>query len=111
MTLLAGYFTPTTVLLAENAALRLLLSVAFVGLPIFFASMLFAALFAERRSAGVAFGWKLLGAVAGGLLEFSAMALGIKAMHLLALVAYLCVGMALARRTAREGLARAAPAA
>ncbi|HUJ28588.1 MAG TPA: hypothetical protein VLW85_21345 [Myxococcales bacterium] len=107
--LIVGYLTPTSLLLARSLPLRLLLSVGFVGLPVFFASMLFSALYATRAHAGVAFGWNLLGAVAGGLLEFSAMALGIKAMHLLALVAYLCTGLLRARRS--EVLARAAPSA
>jgi SAM-dependent methyltransferase len=91
--LLAGWLVPTGMLLTPSPALRVLLSLAFVGPPVFFAATLFAALFQERGSAGAAFGWNLLGAVAGGLLEFTSMALGIKAMYLLALAAYLGVGM------------------
>jgi hypothetical protein len=108
--LVVDYLIPTSSMLSSSVPARLALSILFVGGPVFFASMLFAALFGERRSAGAAFGWNLLGAVAGGMLEFSAMALGIKAMHLLALLAYLGVG-ALRLRATRATVARAAPAA
>jgi hypothetical protein len=36
-----------------------------------------------------AFGWNLLGAMAGGLLETTSMAFGLKALALVALLAYL----------------------
>jgi hypothetical protein len=96
----AGYLLPTAWLLTPSVPLRLLRSIAFVGPPMFFAATLFAALFQQRRSVSIAFGWNLLGAVAGGLLEFVSMALGIKALHLLALAAYLGVGMLHARAAA-----------
>jgi hypothetical protein len=37
----------------------------------------------------VAFGWNLLGAVTGGLLEFSSMIIGLKSLSLVAMLAYL----------------------
>jgi hypothetical protein len=95
--LVVGYALPTSWLLTPSIPLRLLSSVGFVGAPMFFAATLFATLFQQRASVGVAFGWNLLGAVAGGLLEFVSMALGIKVLHLLALAAYLAVGMLRAR--------------
>jgi hypothetical protein len=63
--------------------------VVFIGLPVLFASLCFALLFKQRAHPDAAFGWNMLGAVAGGLLEFSSMALGLKAMTLLAVLAYL----------------------
>jgi hypothetical protein len=60
-----------------------------VGTPVFFASVCFATLFGKRAEAGTAFGWNLLGAVAGGLLEFISMFTGLKDILLLALAAYL----------------------
>jgi predicted membrane-bound spermidine synthase len=106
--LLVSYLVPTAALLTPSPWPRLLLSVAFVGPPVFFAATLFAAIFQERESAGVAFGWNLLGAVAGGLLEFTSMAVGIKAMHLLALAAYLCAGL-VRSRTASSRLPATSP--
>ena len=92
-TLIAGYLVPTSALLTPLPLVRLALSLLFVGPPVFFAATLFAAVFQERRSAGAAFGWNLLGAVAGGLLEFVSMSVGIKALHLIALAAYLAVAL------------------
>jgi hypothetical protein len=89
LSLLVCYAFPTGLLLNINTATRLGLSLCFVGAPVFFASLCFAALFGKRAEAGVAFGWNLLGAVAGGLLEFISMFTGLKDLLLLALVAYL----------------------
>jgi len=101
--LLAGYAVPTGALATSSIAMRLALSVLFVGAPIFFAATLFASAFAERAEADLAFGWNLLGAVAGGLLEFLTMLVGIKALHLLALALYLGLGLLHSRSRARRG--------
>lgn len=66
-----------------------MLSVLMVGGLIFFASVCFALRFQGRPAADIAFGWNLLGAVAGGLLEFFSMSLGLKALTLIAIFAYL----------------------
>ena len=87
--LLVLFALPTQVLLLADPWTRLLLSVAVVGAPMFFAACAFASLFRERASASTAFGWNLLGAVAGGLLEMTSMELGLKALLLVALGAYL----------------------
>ena len=87
--LCATYIVPTEALVGRSTAVRLLLSVLMVGGPIFFASVCFALRFRVRPAADIAFGWNLLGAVAGGLLEFFSMSLGLKALTLIAIVAYL----------------------
>jgi hypothetical protein len=89
LTLFATYLVPTEALVGRSTAVRLLLSVLMVGGPIFFASVCFALRFRERPAADIAFGWNLLGAVAGGLLEFFSMSLGLKALTLIAILAYL----------------------
>ena len=89
LALLATYLVPTEALVGRSTAVRLLLSVLMVGGPIFFASVCFALRFRERPAADIAFGWNLLGAVVGGLLEFFSMSLGLKALTLMAIVAYL----------------------
>lgn len=91
--LLASYFFPTDALLTASNSAKLALSMLFVGGPIFFASACFAELFKERAAAGAAFGWNLLGAVAGGLAEFLSMSLGLKALLLVALLAYLTAAL------------------
>jgi hypothetical protein len=62
---------------------------AYVGTPVFFASACFALRFRTRAAVDLAFGWNVLGAVAGGLIEFFSMSYGLRAMALLAVVAYL----------------------
>lgn len=109
VSLVAAYFVPAHALLRMNEFVRLLLSIAFVGTPIFFAAACFALLFRDRPEANTAFGWNLLGAVAGGLIEFASMITGIRALYLLVLVAYL--GVVLLRLHAREKLRLNAPAA
>lgn len=88
-TLLLTYLVPTQWLLWQDIGTRLALSILFVGLPIFFASICFAIRFRNRNAQEVAFGWNLLGAVVGGLLEYLSMALGFRALTLVAMVAYL----------------------
>jgi hypothetical protein len=83
------FLVPVDALLADSAVLRLLLSALYVGFPIFFAAACFAERFKLRKDVDLAFGWNLLGAVAGGLIEFFGMLVGLKAMALVALVAYL----------------------
>ena len=104
VSLVAAYFVPVHALLRMNEFVRLLLSIAFVGTPIFFAAACFALLFRDRPEANTAFGWNLLGAVAGGLTEFVSMITGIRALYLLVLVAYL--GVVLLRVRAREAKRR-----
>jgi len=89
LTLLVSYALPLRMLLSTSPTVRLALSLLFVGAPILFASSCFAARFRTRPAADLAFGWNLLGAVLGGLTEFFSMAIGLKALVLVALTAYL----------------------
>jgi SAM-dependent methyltransferase len=100
VTLIIAYFSPVHFLLGKPWPVKLLLSVFVVGSPIFFASTLFAVRFKARRSTDVALGWNLLGAVLGGLLEFSSMMIGIRNLSLLALALYLVATLA---RSSQEG--------
>ena len=109
LALLVTWATPTAALLRVDWGVKLVFSVLFVGLPAFFAALCFAALFKRRPDSTLAFGWNLLGAVAGGLLELSAMALGFKALHLVALAAYLVAFLAW-RREKRTAPAETRPA-
>ncbi len=83
------YWLPVHVLAGSDIALKLFASVLFVGTPIFFAGACFGVLFGGREAAGKAFGWNLLGAVGGGLAEVGSMAIGLKRLVLVALLAYL----------------------
>ena len=87
--LLVSYVVPAHAMSGLPFAWRLLASLFFVGVPILFASFCFALLFRQREHVESAFGWNLLGAVAGGLIEFTSMAIGLKSLTLIALAAYL----------------------
>ena len=89
VSLFVTYLVPTHYLLVNNFFLKLGLSVCFIGTPIFFASACFALRFKSREAVDVAFGWNLLGAVTGGLLEFLSMVIGLKSLSLVAMLAYL----------------------
>lgn len=58
------------------------------SLPIFFAGMVFATSFKRTRGASGALAANMFGALIGGMLEYSSMALGIRSLTLLALLLY-----------------------
>ncbi len=100
LSLAVAIAVPTSSLLALEPALRLGASVLLVGSPVFFASTCFALRFKARAEPDAAFGWNLIGAVAGGLTEFLSMAVGLRALLYIALAAYL--GVALLRAFAGD---------
>ena len=59
-----------------------------VALPVLFASIIFSTLLAQRMDPARALAWNLLGAIVGGALEYSSLAMGIKALYLLAALVY-----------------------
>ncbi len=96
--LLITYAIPLEALLRTDPPTRLALSVLYVAAPVIFASLCFASRFKARPASDLAFGWNLMGAVAGGLAEFFSMALGFRAMTLVAITAYL-LAFLVARRS------------
>jgi hypothetical protein len=81
-----------------------------VAMPIFFAGLIFATLLARSEDARVSLAYNVMGAVFGGVLEYSSMALGIKALYLLAACAYAVAFLWMRVRAARaETAANDAP--
>ena len=110
--LAAGYLVPVELLVGRPVGVALVLSAACVGVPIFFASVCFALRFRTRHVPDAAFAWNLLGAVGGGLLEFTSMAVGCRALSLLAVAIYLLAfALGRARRAAAPRPEPAAAAA
>jgi hypothetical protein len=107
VSLMGAWALPESLVLRSGVPARLVLSVLVVGIPIFLSSVGFARLFEARTAPDLAFGWNLLGAVAGGLLELVSMAVGLKALLLVAGAAYLGA-LLLAVRTNQSDRARAA---
>jgi hypothetical protein len=60
-----------------------------VALPILFAATIFAMLFLTRANPTRALAYNLVGAIVGGVLEYSSMITGVKALYLIAAAAYL----------------------
>jgi spermidine synthase len=107
LTLVIAFAIQPHVFLGLPPALKLAACTAYVGIPVFFASACFALSFAKREHPNLAFGWNLLGAVAGGMMEILSMVFGLRAMLLLAAMAYLAIMLLHRRRAAQapEGAA------
>ena len=70
-----------------------------VALPLFFAGMLFALIFKKREQPVISLGYNVIGAVFGGILEYSSMILGTKDLYLLSFVMYLAAYYFLTRES------------
>ena len=82
-----GWFGPVACL-SFSGVLRFLLSGFLVGLPLFFAGLIFALFFREVRDTSAALSANLMGAIIGGVLEYSAMVTGFSALSWIALALY-----------------------
>ena len=87
-------------LLDLAAPLRLLMATLLTFTPVFLANLIFAQRFAQTASATAAFGANLLGALFGGILEYTALIVGYRALIVLAGIAYLAALILRPRRTA-----------
>jgi len=95
-----AYATPASVLLPLGTVAQWAAGGLMVALPILFASLIFSTLLAQREDASHALAYNLLGAILGGVLEYSAMAVGIKAMYIVAGLLYLGAAIAASRQVA-----------
>jgi hypothetical protein len=87
--LLANALVPMNVFLSLSPAARVLASCLVVFVPVFFAGVIFAAVFRESRQPDVDFGWNIAGIVAGGLSEHLSLVLGFNGLLLVAIAFYL----------------------
>jgi len=97
---LAGaYLLPASRLLFLGTVGQWLAGGLMVALPIYFAARIFSTLFRDRTDAPRALAWNLLGAIAGGVLEYASMAVGIKGLYVIAAALYGAAFMFSSRRT------------
>jgi len=82
------WYIDTSVFLSFNRTLGLILSSALLALPLFFAGIIFARSFKEVKNPANVFAFNLAGAVLGGMLEYSAMIAGFKALSFIVLALY-----------------------
>ena len=105
---LFSLFYPLSNLLSlDSAPLRFALASLITFTPIFFANLLFSVTFRHQQVAEQMFGWNLLGATLGGLLEYSSMALGYNALAVIVALCYTATFALLLlarRRKARRAL-------
>lgn len=83
-----NFFFPFGVLNNYGWNVRLLASGIIIGLPIFFAALIFAKAFTVVESPSKALAANLLGALVGGLLEYLDMWMGLRYLNLVALILY-----------------------
>lgn len=86
--LVACWSIPTERLLVASRPGRLALATVYVGAPILMAALAFADAYRDTASVCAAFGSNLLGAVLGGVLEYSSMTWGLKTVYVIALATY-----------------------
>jgi hypothetical protein len=75
----------------ESGVVRFLLASLMTFLPIFFANLIFSVSFRDQKVPEHLFGWNLLGATLGGVLEYTSMAIGYSALAVIVAVSYALV--------------------
>lgn len=100
LALVGLWLLPLRPLGALGLPLRLLAGGLAIAVPVFFAGVIFSSELRARSDAAAALGCNLCGAVVGGLLENLSMAVGLKAVVLLALAMYLASLQVAVRREA-----------
>jgi spermidine synthase len=87
--LLIAYLLPPSSLLIEQPALRYAVGSLIAFAPVFFANLVFTFSFRDSEAADLAFGANLVGAMVGGVLEWSALVTGYQALLLVVAAVYL----------------------
>lgn len=101
---------PASTLLELPTGTRMVAAVALTFSPIFLANLVFAQRFNETSHSAEAFGVNLLGAMVGGTLEYSALAVGYRSLAVLVAVLYGLAYLAWARGAENVGSSGDAPA-
>ncbi|HEY0799095.1 MAG TPA: hypothetical protein VGD50_08080 [Candidatus Baltobacteraceae bacterium] len=89
-TLIPAWAIEPQVLLVMSLPLRFVAAVVLAFAPIFLANLIFAGRFREVGSSTIAFGTNLLGAMVGGLLEYTSLVVGYRSLLLLVALLYAC---------------------
>jgi len=84
-----NYFVPMHWLFQVDTIMRVALCVMLIGVPVFFAALCFSHNFKKQTITGYPLGINLVGAMAGGTIEYISMLVGISAVWGLILVVYL----------------------
>ncbi len=101
--LVGWYLFPLAALNALPFHWRALLGTLLVVLPLFFAGIVFARSFSQKKNTAAAFGSNLIGAVIGGAAEAASLAWGIRSLTIIALLFYLTSWVVLRRQSQTRG--------
>ena len=88
LSLAVNWIIPAESLLSLSPVIRLFFAGTLAFLPIFLANLIFAERFGGEKDSTVAFGANLLGAVLGGLLEYTALLVGYRSLLFVVAAAY-----------------------
>ncbi|MDQ8165259.1 MAG: hypothetical protein P3A28_05820 [Gemmatimonadota bacterium] len=88
LSLMASMIVRPADLASTITGMRWVVAALYVGIPVLFASFIFSKSYAAERDPTGALAFNILGAVAGGVLEYSSMSFGIDVLNWLALCAY-----------------------
>ena len=102
-----AWAVPPDLLLGLDLAPRFVVAVVLGFAPVMFGNLIFADRFRDVGSSTVAFGTNLLGAIAGGILEYGALVTGYRALLVPVAVLY-GLALVLGRRHLRTGARRSA---
>jgi len=96
--LLVGFLTPLKLLLPYGVLVRLVVSWLLMGLPLFFASAIFATSLKQTQDIPGVFSSNFLGSAVGGVLEYASLAFGIRSLYLFGAALYVGSWLARSRR-------------
>lgn len=88
LSIVVAWIVPQHELLALPIGLRLVVAILLAFTPIFLANMVFAQRFRDTADSVTSFGANLLGAMVGGVIEYSALLLGYRNLLMVALAVY-----------------------
>jgi hypothetical protein len=100
ISLVINFFLPVSAFLELPGLPRILLATLTQVIPIFFAGMVFAITFSQTNSIEIALGSNLIGAVLGGIFEYTSLVLGLNSLYILAVAFYLLSAFAFYRQRA-----------
>jgi hypothetical protein len=98
--LILTYFFPLGMLIGLSPAIRALISMVLLSLPLFFAGLIFSESLRRAGETAVPLASNLSGSVAGGVLEYGSLLWGIKSLYVIAAIVY--VGALIASRLQRK---------
>ncbi len=98
--LLASLVVRPAALASTAPGMRWVVAALYVGVPVLFASFIFSRAYAARPDPASGLAFNILGAVAGGVLEYASMPFGLDALNWIAIAAYVTAVAALTARDA-----------